>query len=129
NAVSSAAAVESLVGKAEEVLRLLPFEPRALRPTPASEAALHGAVAEIEALNRSIWLNRDADLTQTAEQLDCLAERFHGPAGEPGPDAPGCGSDLDPSRGPASSPMLHADPARFAGPFSRQLDQLQGAAG
>ena len=112
DAVSSAAAVESLAGKGEEVLRLLPFEPHNLRPTPTSEAALHGAVAEIEALNCAIWLSRDADLAQTAERLDLLADRFHGPAGEPG---------LRP--GPSASQALHA------GPFSRQLDQLQGAAG
>ena len=126
NAVSSAAAVEALVGKGEEVLRLLPFEPRELRPPPASEAALHGAVAEIEALNRAIWLSRDANLAQTAERLDLLAERFHGPAGEPGRH-PDPYSDPDP--GPSASPALHAGPAPIAGPFGRQLDQLQGAAG
>lgn len=167
NAVNSAAAVESLVGKGEEVLRLLPFEPRELRPTPASEAALHGAVAEIEALNRAIWLSRETDLTQTAEQLDLIAERFHGPGEEPGLDASGSsscsgcssgsgsgaspgpdsgsslssnssldsgsnsGSDcgLNPSPGPTSSPTLHAGLAPFVGPFSRQLNQLQRAAG
>ncbi|MEA1052654.1 FUSC family protein [Lamprobacter modestohalophilus] len=131
NAVSSAAAVESLVGKGEEVLRLLPFEPRNLRPTPASEAALHGAVAEIEALNRAIWLSPDPDLAQTAEQLDLLAERFHGPIGESG-----LHTDLDPDAGPGpghgpgpfASLALLAGPAPIDGPFSRQLNQLQGAA-
>ncbi|MBK5939968.1 hypothetical protein CCR96_12095 [Halochromatium roseum] len=157
NAVSSAAAIEALVGKGEEVLRLLPFEPRALRPTPASEAALHGAVAEIEALNRAIWLSPDPDLRQTAEQLDYLAERFDGAAeasaldadhagsgfgsgagSSPGPDAgsslsssPNRGADcsLNLSPGAASSPTLHTDLAPFVGPFSRQLNQLQRAAG
>ncbi|MBK5969089.1 MULTISPECIES: FUSC family protein [Thiorhodovibrio] len=131
NAVSSAAAVELLVGKGEEVLRLLPFEPRELRPTPASEAALHGAFAEIEALNRAIWLGRDADLAQTAEQLDLLAERFHGPGGESGlrsdPD-PDAGPGRGHGPGPSASPARHAGSVFIAGPFSRQLDQLQGAA-
>lgn len=109
NSVGSAAAVESLAGQGEEALRLLPFEPRELRPTSASEAALYRAVAEIESLNRAIWLSRDADLGPTAERLDLLAERFRRPAGEPGPH-PGGG------------------PTPIAGPFARQLDQLQGAA-
>ncbi|MCF7993593.1 MAG: FUSC family protein [Chromatiaceae bacterium] len=135
NALSSAAAIESLAGKGEEVLRLLPFEPRALRPTPVSEASLHGAVAEIEALNRAIWLSRDADLAQTAEQLDRLAERFYGPAEEPGLAASASGSNsgsdcgLNPNPCPASSPTLHAGLATFVGPFSRQLNQLERAAG
>lgn len=133
NAVSSAAAVESLVGKAEEVLRLLPFEPRELRPAPASEAALHGAVAEIEVLNRALWLSRDADLAQTAEQLERLADRFHGPAGErrlgpePEPDL-GLGADPDPALAACASTARHTGAALIAGPFSRQLNQLQAAA-
>lgn len=120
NAVSSAAAVESLAGKAEEALRLLPFEPRGLRPTPAREAALHGAVVQIEALNRSIWLSRDADLAHTAERLERLAERFRTPAGEQGLHL-GCDASATPAR-----PI---DPTPILGPFVRPLEQLQGAAG
>jgi multidrug resistance protein MdtO len=120
NAVSSAAAVEALAGKAEDALRLLPFEPRGLRPTPGREAALHGAVTEIEALNRSIWLSRDADLDPTAERLERLAERFRGPAGE---------LELHPASGPSASPARHPTPGTIAGPFTLPLDRLQGAAG
>ncbi|WP_296811364.1 FUSC family protein, partial [Thiocapsa sp.] len=120
NAVGSAAAVEALAGKAEEALRVLPFEPRGLRPTPARETALHGAVTQIEALNRTIWLSRDADLEHTAKQLERLAERFRGPAGEPEPH---------PGSGPSASPARPDGPAPSAGPFARPLDRLQGAAG
>ncbi|SDX32876.1 FUSC family protein [Thiocapsa roseopersicina] len=120
NAVSSAAAVEALAGKAEEALRLLVFEPRGLRPTPARETALHSAVTEIEALNRTIWLSRDADLEHTAERLENLAERFRGPAGE---------SEPHQGSGPSASPARPAAPAPIAGPFTRPLDRLRGDAG
>jgi len=90
------------------------------RLAPASRPQAVSSAAAVEALNCAIWLSRDAHLAQTAERLDLLAERFHGPAGEPGPH-------LDP--GPSASPALHAGPAPIAGPFGRQLDQLQGAAG
>lgn len=106
-AVGGAAAVEALAGQVEERLMLLPFEPRALRPGPEAEAALHGAMAEIEALNRAIWLS-DADLAQTADRLDRLAAQFCRPgtaAGEPDP----AGHDPD--------------------PFAPSLARLQGAAG
>lgn len=106
-AVGGAAAVEALAGQVEERLRLLPFEPRALRPSPEAEAALHGAMAEIEALNRAIWLS-DAGLAPTADRLDRLAARFRRPgtaAGEPDPAGP------DPD------------------PFAPSLARLQGAAG
>lgn len=104
-AVGGAAAVEALAGQVEERLLLLPFEPRALRPGPQAEAALHGAMVEIEALNRAIWLS-EADLAPTADRLDRLAARFRDPgsaAGEPDP------SDPD--------------------PFAPSLARLQGAAG
>ena len=120
HAVGSAAAVEALAGKAEEALRVLPFEPRGLRPTPTRETALRGAVTEIEALNRAIWLSRDADLEHTAERLDFLAERFRGPAGEPG-RCPGSATSASLTR--------RVGPAPMAGPFSHPLDQLQAAAG
>lgn len=120
NAVGSAAAVEALAGKAEEALRLLPFEPRGLRPTLARETALHGVVTEIEALNRAIWLGREADLKHTAERLDLIAERFRGPAGEPG---------LRPGSGTLASLTRRAGPAPLAGSFSHHLDPLREAAG
>lgn len=106
-AVGGAGAVEALAGQVEERLRLLPFEPRALRPGPEAEAALHGAMAEIEALNRAIWLS-DAGLAPTADRLDRLAARFRRPGtatGEPDPAGP------DPD------------------PFAPSLARLQGAAG
>lgn len=104
-AVGGAAAVEAFAGQVEERLRLLPFEPRALRPGPEAEAALHAAMAEIEALNRAIWLS-DADLAQTADRLDRLAARFRNPKIPAG--------ELDP-----------ADPD----PFAPSLARLQKAAG
>jgi multidrug resistance protein MdtO len=130
NAVGSAAAVEALAGKADEMLRLLPFEPRELRPTPRREAALHGAVDEIEALNRAIWLSPDAGLEQTAARLDQLAERFHGPAGEdpvcePRPETP---PEPPPDPKPPGSPPQHAGGTSISDPFSGPLGQLQGAA-
>jgi multidrug resistance protein MdtO len=130
NAVGSAAAIEALAGKADEMLRLLPFEPRELRPTPRREAALHGAVDEIEALNRAIWLSPDANLEQTAARLDQLAERFHGPAEE----GPACEPRPDPPPGPPPDPKPPGWPPQHAGgtsisdPFSGLLGQLQGAA-
>jgi multidrug resistance protein MdtO len=128
NAVGGAAAVASLAGRCEEALRLLPFEPGGLRPTPEREAALHGAVDEVEALNRAIWLSRDADLGPTADALDRLAQRFRGPV-------------QGPIQGPTGAPALLPDPAAskegtrsaghalITGPFGPPLDRLQGAAG
>ena len=116
HAVSSAAAVEALVGQSEEALRLLPFEPRALRPDSSSEAALHHAVTEIESLNRSIWLQRDADLRPVAERLDRLAERFREPAGSE-------------SKAQLETFLMQDVGSRsIAAPFIRPLDRLQRAA-
>ncbi|MBK1643882.1 hypothetical protein CKO25_04230 [Thiocapsa imhoffii] len=120
NAVGSAALVESLAGKSEEVLRLLPFEPRELRPTPAREAALEGAVSEIEALNRAIWLSPDADLEPTAERLERLAERFAEPIAAAG---------LQHVDGVLEPAPARTGPAPIDDPFIGQLNRLQGAAG
>lgn len=119
NAVSSAAAIELLVGKGEEALRLLPFEPRGLRPTPDSEARLHSALAEIETLNRAIWLSRDAELGQTAEQLELLAGRFSQAAVKP---------EFPASAGSSEAPAVYANPTPIESPFARQLVDLQDAA-
>lgn len=121
DAVSSAAEIESLAGRCQEALRLLPFEPRELRPTPKREQALHGAVTEIETLNRSIWLSRDTNLEQIADRLDRLAERFHKPAEEE--------TDGHPDSGPPEPPAQRAGLAPIGTPFSHPLSQLEGAAG
>ncbi|EKO3566598.1 FUSC family protein [Vibrio metschnikovii] len=84
HALGHTAAVESLVGKCDEALCLLPFEPTWLRPPPTREAALKKAIDEIESLNRAIWLSGETDLGQLADLLDELALRFHDKAGEPG---------------------------------------------
>ncbi|MGT0150596.1 hypothetical protein ACT691_18930 [Vibrio metschnikovii] len=78
------AAVESLVGKCDEALCLLPFEPKWLRPPPKREAALKKAMDEIESLNRAIWLSGETDLGPLADLLDDLALRFQDKSGEPG---------------------------------------------
>ncbi|MGD9888182.1 MAG: FUSC family protein [Halothiobacillaceae bacterium] len=79
HAISSTAAVETLLGKSQEALRLLPFEPQKLRPDAEHEKALHHAVAAIESLNRHIWLQREMDLSPLADQLDILAELYRMP--------------------------------------------------
>lgn len=106
-AIGGAAQVEGYAGKSDEMLDLLPFEPEGLRPPPAREAALRGAVEEVEALNRAIWLSR-VDLGPVATRLDALAARFRAP-----PDG---GDDL-----PAASPAEAA--------FAPALARLQKAAG
>ncbi|MBO2583513.1 FUSC family protein [Shewanella algae] len=83
NAIGIVAEVESIVGKCEEVLDMLPFEPRHMRPSPERESALEGAVNEIKNLNRAIWLNNEVDLRGMAEQLELLAQRFQGKVREP----------------------------------------------
>ncbi|EKO3660088.1 FUSC family protein [Vibrio metschnikovii] len=83
-ALGHTAAVESLVGKCDEALCLLPFEPKWLRPPPKREAALKKAIDEIESLNRSIWLSDETDLGPLADLLDDLALRFQDKSGEPG---------------------------------------------
>lgn len=78
-AVGDAAAVEATVGKSDEMLLLLPFEPPALRPPAEDEAALRTAVAETEALSRAIWLSDAADLGATADRIEAIAGRFRAP--------------------------------------------------
>lgn len=90
-AVPDAALVENEVGKAEEALALLPFEPRAIRPTPETTAKLRAAGEEIAALGRDIYLSREA-LPGAAARLASLAARIDGgtgDAGVPQTDAPG----------------------------------------
>ncbi|MBC5832195.1 FUSC family protein [Vibrio metschnikovii] len=84
HALGHTAAVESLVGKCDEALCLLPFEPTWLRPPPTREAALKKAIDEIESLNRAIWLSGETDLGPLADLLDDLALRFQDKSGEPG---------------------------------------------
>lgn len=83
-AIGGAASIEFVVGQCEEALRLLPFEPRGLRPSTEREIALKGAIDGIQSLNRSIWLSREADLGLMAMQLDLLAQRFQGKVGDLG---------------------------------------------
>jgi multidrug resistance protein MdtO len=120
NDVGNAATVASLAGRCDEALRLLPFEPAGLRPTPARQAALRGAVDEVEALNRAIWLSRDADLGPTADALEHLAQRFRGPAGAPA---------LQPDSAATGEATRSAGHTLITGPFGPPLDRLQGAAG
>lgn len=112
-AVGGAAAVETLAGQGDEALRLLPFEPRDLRPPPDREAELHRAVVEIEILNRSIWLSKNEDLGPVAERLENLSERFRRPR-DPAEHEPA-----------ASGP---ADTRQHGDPVFRHLERLEGAA-
>jgi hypothetical protein len=79
HAVSSAAAVETSLGKSQEALRLLPFEPQKLRPDADHEHALHQAIDQIAQLNRAIWLDHHTDLRGTADRLTHLARRLQEP--------------------------------------------------
>lgn len=82
-AIDSVAAVESIAGKCDEALDLLPFEPCCLRPSLEHESTLKDAVSEIKGLNRAIWLSREVDLGLMAEQLELLAQRFQRIGREP----------------------------------------------
>lgn len=82
HAVHHLAGVESLVGQTKESLKLLPFEPSHLRPSPEQQAKLQEAIEQIEVLNASLWLNQDADLTPTANQLETLAKTYETPLGQ-----------------------------------------------
>ena len=53
--------MEAEIGKAGELLELIPFEPRAIRPTAETEAALLAARLEISALNRDLALGRETE--------------------------------------------------------------------
>jgi multidrug resistance protein MdtO len=65
-AVPDAALVGSEIGKVAELLKLIPAEPRAIRPTPASEAALREAAGAIGSLAREVWLARTDDAASQA---------------------------------------------------------------
>lgn len=113
-AAAVAATVESRVGAVEEGLRLLPFEPLGLRAAPGTAAALRGAAAEVEALNREIWLSPEA-LPDTADRLDRLADRFRAAAAA--------------ISGGRPAPGLQAPADLAADPFAPRLARLEGAAG
>jgi multidrug resistance protein MdtO len=110
HAIGSAAAVEALVGKNQESLSFLPFETRALRPGVERESALEHALAQIEALNREIWLSKDSDLGPISTWLDALAHAFQKPLEQ---------------RSKKIDDILLAVPAL---PFSYQLHAIERAA-
>lgn len=60
-AIAQVAQVEAEIGKAGELLELIPFEPRAIRPTAETEAALLAARLEMSALNRDLALGRETE--------------------------------------------------------------------
>ena len=76
-AVPDAALVMKEAGAAEELLDLMRFEPAAIRPGPAVEAALRSANDEIAALARDIAFSREA-LPGVATRLDSLALQVAG---------------------------------------------------
>ncbi|WP_454915939.1 FUSC family protein [Xanthobacter sediminis] len=83
-AVADAALALNAAGKAEELVDLVPFEPRAIRAAPEAEARLRTAGEEIAGLARDIYLSRDA-LPGVAARLAALAVRIDG--GAPGEGA------------------------------------------
>ncbi len=78
--VPDAALVLLEASKAEELLDLMPFEPSAIRPKPATQATLRTASEEIAGLVRDIYLSR-APLDGAAGYLDGIAAKIAG-----GPD-------------------------------------------
>ena len=76
-AVPDAALAMKEAGAAEELLDLMRFEPAAIRPGPAVEAALRSANDEIAALARDIAFSREA-LPGVATRLDSLALQVAG---------------------------------------------------
>ncbi len=76
-AVPDAALAMKESGAAEELLDLMRFEPAAIRPGPAVEAALRSANDEIAALARDIAFSREA-LPGVATRLDSLALQVAG---------------------------------------------------
>ncbi len=63
-ATTQAAQVEVEIGKAEELIELIPFEPRTIRPAEETEAALLASLRETSALNRDLVLAREGDDVQ-----------------------------------------------------------------
>ena len=65
---------------ADDGLDLVPFEPRAIRPSPAIQAGLRATGAEIAGLTQDIYLSREA-LPGVADRLEALAARIDGRGG------------------------------------------------
>ena len=102
-AVPDAALAVFEASKADELLDLMPFEPRAIVPASDIQAALRISVEEIAALARDIHLSR-APLEDVAGILEGLAERI------------GDGSDGRTTRETGGADALH-----------RRLDRLRTA--
>lgn len=79
-AVPEVALARFEAGKAEELLDLIPFEPRAIRPAPESQARLRAAAAEVSALAGAIFVSRDT-LPSAATCLREIAGGIDGRAG------------------------------------------------
>jgi multidrug resistance protein MdtO len=78
-AVAEVANVEQLVGRTRDALFLLPLEPRALRGSETAQQSLRGISAEIESLNREIYLSPN-DLSDLSKRLACLTSDVLRPA-------------------------------------------------
>lgn len=74
-AVADAALVVSEAGKADELLDLLPFEPRHIRPGPETEAGLRAVAEAMPLLACDIYLSREA-LPDVSARLDALSARI-----------------------------------------------------
>ncbi|ARO98783.1 Multidrug resistance protein MdtO [Vibrio alginolyticus] len=75
-AVGNVAGIESLIGRADDALCLLPFEPMRLRASRERETSLKEAISEVEFLCRSIWLTQEKNLEPLADKLDMIAQQF-----------------------------------------------------
>ena len=74
-----ASAAQSQLGKIETDIDLAPYEPEAVRPTPALLAAPRHAAVEIGALEGPLLLSAGTDArttAQIADRLEALADRF-----------------------------------------------------
>jgi multidrug resistance protein MdtO len=78
-AVAEVADVEQLVGRTRDALFLLPLEPRALRGSKTAQQSLRCISAEIESLNREIYLSPN-DLSDLSKRLACLTSDVLRPA-------------------------------------------------
>lgn len=114
SAIGSAAQIETLIGKSEESLSLLKFEPSHLRPSPKEKNDLVCTISTIEQLNRKLWLSDSADLSETALRLEQLAARFDAPlTGKE--DAPKCEQSMP-------------EPSNSHLEFTSELNQIERAA-
>ena len=78
-AVAEVANVEQLVGRTRDALFLLPLEPGALRGSKTTQQSLRRISAEIESLNREIYLSPN-DLSDLSKHLACLTSDVLRPA-------------------------------------------------